>query len=205
MNQTHLRPSAVAAALAAAFIGLSPVAPALGDDAARASAAGPALVGGALPGGAVISARSVGIAAASGGTTVGVPIAADGSFRAVGLAPGAYRLAVTSTPVAKQTQGATFGEKLNAGLHAAGSAIAQGSANAKHDTAKNSVGNIRARETSPPANTDAARLPDANSMPNRISMNVTVARQTQQVIVDDSVVTVEVGADGVLAGHVASP
>ena len=30
--------------------------------------------------------------------------------------------------VAKQTQGATFGEKVNAGLHAAGSALANGSA-----------------------------------------------------------------------------
>jgi len=186
MNQTHLRPSAVAAALAAAFIGLSPVAPALGDDAARASAAGPALVGGALPGGAVISARSVGIAAASGGTTVGVPIAADGSFRAVGLAPGVYRLAVTSTPVAKQTQGATFGEKVNAGLHAAGSALSQGAS--------------LLGSSSP-----SSRTIDPNSMPNRISMNVTVAKRTQQVFVDDTVVTVEVGEDGVLAGRVAAP
>jgi hypothetical protein len=207
MNQTHLRPSAVAAALAAAFIGLSPIAPALADDAASASSAGAALVGGALPGGAVISAKSVAIAPAAGGQVIGTPIAADGSFRAVGLAPGTYRLAVTSTTVAKQTQGATFGEKVNAGLHAAGSAIAQGAAMTKHDTAKNSVGNVRAREASPPADTDAdaARLPDANSMPNRISMNVTVAKRTQQVIVDDTVVTVDVGADGVLAGRAAAP
>ncbi|TCD00893.1 hypothetical protein [Pedobacter psychroterrae] len=53
---------------------------------------GASLLGGALPGGAVISNRI------SMNVTVG-----------------------------KQTQGATFGEKVNAGLHAAESAVAQGS------------------------------------------------------------------------------
>jgi hypothetical protein len=212
MNAQRFGFPAVAASLGATFIGLTLVSSALAADPAGATKTeGAALLGGALPGGAVISARSVGIAPAAGGQVIGTPIAADGSFRAVGLAPGAYRLAVTSTSLAKQTQGATFGEKVNAGLHAAGSAIAQGAAKTKHDTAKNSVGNVRAREASTPGGTDAdaasdaGRLPDANSMPNRISMNVTVAKQTQQVIVDDTVVTIEVGADGILAGRVAGP
>lgn len=56
------------------------------------------LLGGALPGGAVIS--------------------------------NAARLSMNVT-VAKQTQGATFGEKVNAGLHAAGNALANGSSTAK--------------------------------------------------------------------------
>jgi hypothetical protein len=127
-------------------------------------------------------------------------------------------LAVTSVTVPRQTQGATFGEKVNAGLHAAGSALAQGAslvggaapADAKHDTAKNSVGNIRAREAgSPPdgggAAADVPTARQSDSMPNRISMNVTVAKQTQRVVVDDTAVAVTVGADGVLSGTVAAP
>lgn len=57
---------------------------------------GASLLGGALPGGAVISKRI------SMNVTVG-----------------------------KQTQGATFGEKVNAGLHAAGSVVGQGSSAAQ--------------------------------------------------------------------------
>ena len=61
------------------------------------------------------------------------------------MKPGRYRLIVSSTPVAKQTQGATFGEKVNAGLHAAGSAMATGAGSkTKHETAKNSVANVLA-------------------------------------------------------------
>lgn len=215
MKQTHSRPSGVAAALAGTLIGLVPAAPALAGNAAKAPAEGAALVGGALPGGAVISARSVALASTSGGPTIGAPIASDGSFRATGLPPGTYRLAVTSVTVPRQTQGATFGEKVNAGLHAAGSALAQGAslvggtspANAKHDTAKNSVGNIRAREAgSPPddGGADAQTARQSDSMPNRISMNVTVAKQTQRVVVDDTAVAVTVGPDGVLSGNVAA-
>jgi hypothetical protein len=186
MKQTHSRPSGVAAALAGTLIGLVPAAPALAGNAARAPAEGAALVGGALPGGAVISARSVALASTSGGPTIGAPIANDGSFRATGLQAGTYRLAVTSVTVPKQTRGATFGEKVNAGLHAAGSALSQGAS---------------LLDSSLPS----SRAIDPNSMPNRISMNVTVAKRTQQVMVDDTVVTVDVGADGVLAGRVAAP
>jgi len=128
MKQTHWHRSAAAAALSAAFIGLSRLAPTLAGDAPTASAQGAALVGGALPGGAVISARSVALASTSGGPTIGAPIANDGSFRATGLPAGTYRLAVTSVTVPRQPQGATFGENVNAGLHAAGSALAQGAA-----------------------------------------------------------------------------
>jgi hypothetical protein len=219
MNHTKIGPpSAVAAALAATLISLCPVTSALAADVAKAPAAGAALVGGALPGGAVISARSVAVAPVAGGPTTAVPITADGSFSAAGLAPGPYRLAVTSVTVPRQTQGATFGEKVNAGLHAAGSAISQGASlvggtspgGAKHDTAKNSVGNVRAREAGVPADDaadtatgQAARASD--SMPSRISMNVTVGKQTQRAIVDDSVIAVEVGTDGTLSGRVAAP
>lgn len=178
---------------------------------AQASSERSALIGGALPGGAVISARSIAVASSQGGAITAAPIAGDGTFRLNGLPPGVYRLAVTSTTVAKQTQGATFGEKVNAGLHAAGGALAQGSAISRHDTAKNSVGNVRGREalsdvpTVDPAAANAHAVNSTNSMPNRISMNVTVGRQTQQAVVDETVVQVEVGADGVLAGRVAAP
>lgn len=179
---------------------------------------GASLLGGALPGGAVISTRYVTATPASGGQAASAAIASDGSFSIAGLAPGPYRLSITSSlTVPKQTQGATFGEKVNAGLHAAGSAVAQGApaTATKHDTAKNSVGNIRAREGTPAADsaTDASTSTAATQkginginggMPNRISMNVTVARQTHGVEVDGAPVPVDVGADGMLAGRVAA-
>jgi len=66
----------------------------------------------------------------------------------------------------KQTQGATFGEKVNQGLHAAGSALSQGAS---------LLGGAL-----PGGAVISAKLNTTNgSMPNRISMNVTVARQTQ--------------------------
>ncbi|RZL14391.1 MAG: hypothetical protein EOO89_16190, partial [Pedobacter sp.] len=73
---------------------------------------GASLLGGVLPGGAVISKRI------SMNVTVG-----------------------------KQTQGATFGEKVNAGLHAAGSVVAQGSSVKQDSTSlqsstKQASGNI---------------------------------------------------------------
>ena len=180
---TSYRSPAVAASLGAALISLVVAAGAnAAEPAVAPRASGAALVGGALPGGAVISARSVAVAPAAGGTITAVPVAGDGTFRVTGLAPGAYRLALTSTAVAKQTQGATFGEKVNAGLHAAGSAVAQGA------SAKSGINGI-----------------NANSMPNRISMNVTVAKVVQPVVVDETAVAVEVGADGVLAGRVDAP
>jgi hypothetical protein len=42
------------------------------------------------------------------------------------------------------------------------------------------------------------------NMPHRISMNVTVARQTQAVDIDGKALDVEVGPDGVLTGKVAA-
>jgi len=180
----------------------------IGTAHAQAAREGAALVGGALPGGAILSARSVALAPDAGGAITGAPIGADGTFRVVGLAAGPYKVMVTTTTVPKQTQGATFGEKVNAGLHAAGSAIAQGAAASRHDTAKNAIGNVRAREAAPAAasagtgDAQSAKLPDLGGMPNRISMNVTVGKQTQRIVVDESVIRLEAGADGVLEGRV---
>jgi hypothetical protein len=181
---------------------------------AQASAERSAIVGGALPGGAVISsARSVAVAPLDGGAITAAPIAADGSFRVSGLAPGPYRLAITSVTVPKQTQGATFGEKVNQGLHAAGSALQQGAALARHDTAKNAIGNVRGREAAPDAAATPEAAPAANAhlnglnggMPSRLSMNVTVGKQTRSMVVDDTIADVAVGVDGELAGRVAAP
>ena len=82
------------------------------DDTAKAtrppavSAAAP--IGGAIPGGAIISARFVRLTPVAGGDPVTVPIASDGSFRGAGLKPGAYHLVLTSgsTP----TEGAKSGD-----------------------------------------------------------------------------------------------
>ncbi len=222
MKHSIIRIAIACAGTGAICVGVAGATKALAGDSATAPAertvAGAALVGGALPGGAVISAKSAAVAPVGGGPITAVPIGSDGWFRAAGLPPGAYRLAITSVTVPRQTQGATFGEKVNAGLHAAGSALAQGAsltggavpASSKHDTAKNSVGNIRAREAGSPPD-DAGTVANAqavqpvSSMPNRISMNVTVARQTQRVIVDDTAIAIEVGRDGLLSGSVAAP
>jgi hypothetical protein len=64
----------------------------------------------------------------------------------------------------KQTQGATFGEKVNQGIHAAGSAVSQGAS---------LVGGAL------PGGAIISAIQIPNSMPNRISMNVTVPKQTQ--------------------------
>lgn len=163
-------------------------------DAAQAQAAGDrtAMVGGALPGGAIISARSVAVAPAAGGVITAAPVGPDGSFRVTGLEPGPYRLALTSTSVPKQTQGATFGEKVNQGLHAAGSAIQQGAS-------------LSRREQTSGANAKGGINGINGGMPNRISMNVTTPKQTRQMVVDETVMDVEVGADGVLQGRVSPP
>jgi len=169
--------------------------------------AGVGVATGTVPGGAIVSAKSVIVAPVAGGDGVAVPIAGDGTFHIAGLKPGRYRLIVSSTPVAKQTQGATFGEKVNAGLHAAGSAMATGTGSkTKHDTAKNSVANVR-RETAPPAppvspppTEDAAKLKVDGGMPNRISMNVTVPKQNYVVDVDGAPVEVDVDPSGSLSG-----
>ena len=178
MKTSVIRIATACACTGALFLGSGGATKALAGDTAAAPAeravAGAAIVGGALPGGAIISAKSAAVAPVAGGPITAVPISSDGSFRAAGLPPGAYRLAITSVTVPRQTQGATFGEKVNAGLHAAGSALAQG-----------------ARK--------------ADSMPNRISMNVTVAKQTRLVVVDDTTIAIEVGQDGLLSGTVAAP
>lgn len=142
--------------------------------AARASGT---LLGGALPGGAVISARSVVLSPIGSGVSTAVPVAADGSFKAVDLPPGRYRLRLMSATVARQTQSANFGERVNAGMHAAGSAISQG--------ARSGINGIN------------------SSMPNRLSMNVTVARQTRPAEVDGDPIDVTVGDDGIAAGVIA--
>ena len=111
-----------------------------------------------------------------------------------GLIPGHYHVALASVTVPKQTQGATFGEKVNAGVNAAGSAVSQGApaAGARHEMAKNSVGNIRGRV-------------DPNSgMPARISMNLTVARTSHVLKVDGAPVAIEIGADRRLTGVISS-
>lgn len=168
MRHTYCRRLLLPAAIGATLLAVGSVSVAVAKDAVPA-AAGPApaaVVGGALPGGAIISARSVMLAPLAGGNGVAVPIASDGSFKLADLAPGRYRLAISSTAVAKQTQGATFGEKVNAGLASAG------------------------------------KVNDINGgMPNRISMNVTVARQTQSMQIDGAPIEVDVGQDGSLTGR----
>jgi hypothetical protein len=150
-------------------------------DPAPAPAERAAIVGGALPGGAVISAavsgNSVALTPAAGSPVTVTPISGDGTFRAVGLKPGHYQLSVRSLTVPRQTQQASFGEKVQSGLAQAGSAPAQGAAKS---------------------------TPAPGSMPARISMNVTVARQTQAVDVDGKAIDVEVGPDGVVTGKVAA-
>ena len=137
------------------------------------------MVGGSLPGGAVISAavsaQSVGLAPLAGGQVTITPVAGDGTFRAVGLKPGHYQLSVRSLSVARQTQQASFGEKVQSGLAQTGSALAQGAAKSN---------------------------PVNGSMPTRISMNVTVGKQTYATELDGTPVDVEVGPDGLLTGKV---
>jgi len=71
---------------------------------------------------AIISARFVQLTPAAGGDAVTTTIASDGSFHFDKLKPGSYRLVVAS----RQTQGTTFGEKVNAGLAQTGNAVASG-------------------------------------------------------------------------------
>ncbi|WP_243345636.1 hypothetical protein [Parabacteroides sp. FAFU027] len=71
---------------------------------------------------------------------------------------------ITKVTTSKQTQGATFGKKVNQGIHAAGSAINQGATLVGGALPGGAI-------------VSARQIP--NSMPNRISMNVTVAKQTQ--------------------------
>lgn len=213
MKHTHVHRPLLATAIGVTLAAFGAIPLATASDAKRPPAVGASSAGAVIPGGAIISARSVMLAPIAGGVGVAAPIANDGTFRLAGLAPGRYRLAVTSTAIAKQTQGATFGEKVNAGLASAGSSVAQGASLAKHDTAKNSVGNVRSIEVAPTtteAPASSAQAPhsinnSSGNMPNRISMNVTVARQTQSMEVDGAPIDVEIGSDGGLSGRVAQP
>lgn len=196
MKQPHSRVSKVLPSVLISLGLAGTLTVALAEDVAAPStsrtaqpASGAQLLGGVLPGGAVLSAKSVLLAPVSEGGGFAVPIAADGSFRAEGLKPGRYRLAVSSVTVPKQTQGTTFGEKVDAGLHAAGSAVAQGVGKSRHEIAKDSIRNIRARES---------------GMPNRISMNVTIAKQNHVMDVDGAPVEVEVDASGTLSGRTSA-
>ncbi|MFT3751654.1 MAG: hypothetical protein QM800_01870 [Paludibacter sp.] len=75
--------------------------------------------------------------------------------------------------VPKQTQGATFGEKVNQGLHAAGGALSQGAS---------LLGGAL------PGGAVISAIQVAQGMPNRISMNVTVAKQPQGAMFGERVV-----------------
>jgi len=116
--------------------------------AAPAVAQGASLVGGALPGGAILSSAVVSLTPA-GGTAVTSPISEDGTFSFKGLKPGAYELRVsfpagprqsTDVSTSRQTPKTDFGTVMKAGANKADAS------KTKHDTAKNSIGNIRARE-----------------------------------------------------------
>ena len=175
MNTLILRDIA-GRACAASVLSLLLTGSALADPAAGRAA----VVGGALPGGAIISARSIVLTPASGGPATVVPIAADGTFRAEGLKSGHYTLRVTSVSVAKQTQGTSFGEKVQSGLAQAGGALASGAQ--------------RAGTPSP-----------NNGMPNRISMTVTVARQAPRTMdVDGMGLDLDIGADGMVSGSASA-
>ncbi len=158
------------------------------QEGAPAAQRGAGLIGGALPGGAVLSsavqgAKQVTLTPADGGTDVSAVLGADGSFSFEGLARGRYHLALRSLATPKQTQGASFGERANA---------------------VSAVGNVQPGGPSTAASAAAYARVDQNSMPNRISMNMTIGRQMQVVQVDGPGVEVEVGADGRLSGQVAA-
>lgn len=162
------------------------------------------------------SSAFVTVVPAAGGEATSVPIGGDGQFALSGLAPGRYRLAITSRP-AKQTQGATFGERVNAGIKSTGSAVADGSGMAagktKHDTVKNSISNVRAHDDgaaaqggtgAPSAAGAGGKVKIDGNMPNRISMNVTIARMSHALEVDGEAIEVEVGPGGVLTGRASA-
>jgi len=115
------------------------------------------------------------------------------------------------TTVSKQTQEATFGEKVNAGLHTAGSAISQGTsintepqnsgtsfeqlAKTRHDTAKNAIGNVRVYEQSdeePGSNTKklkgTSKTTGDFNLANRFSLEI-------DGVVSGGVIKVEINED----------
>jgi hypothetical protein len=158
------------------------------QEGAPAAQRGAGLIGGALPGGAVLSAAVQGamqvtLTPADGGTTAAATLSADGSFSFEGLAPGRYHLALRSPSTPRQTQGASFGERANS---------------------VSAVSNVRLGGPSGAASAAAYAKLDQNGMPNRISMNVTIGKQTRLAQVDGPDLEVEVGADGRLSGQAAA-
>ncbi|TAK56429.1 MAG: carboxypeptidase regulatory-like domain-containing protein [Gammaproteobacteria bacterium] len=129
---------------------------------------------------AVQGAMQVTLTPADGGTATSATLGADGSFSFEGLAPGHYHLALRSPSTPKQTQGASFG-----GLAKAASNVQPGSPSGAASAAA------------------YAKL-DQNGMPNRISMNMTIGKQTRLAQVDGPELEVEVGADGRLSGQAAA-
>lgn len=187
MNTRHSRSMTRLSMVGALILAFAAGPPAHAGDVAKqgAPAATAAPLGAALPGGAIVSAKFVQITPAAGAQATTVAIAADGSFRTTGLKPGSYKLAFTSTP--KQTQGATFGEKVQSGLAQTGGALASGAARSAQGA---------------PASPTAEGARQIDSTPARISTNFTVGKQTGRAFVDGPAVDVEVGPDGVLAGQV---
>ncbi len=186
MNTRHSRSMNRLSMVGALILAFAAGPPAHAGDAARQGApAAAAPLGAALPGGAIVSAKFVQITPAAGGPATTATIAADGSFRATGLKPGSYKLAFTSAP--KQTQGATFGEKVQSGLAQAGNAVASGASRSTLEA---------------PASPTSEGARQIDSTPARISTNFTVGKQTGRAVVDGPAVDIEVGPDGVLAGQV---
>lgn len=196
----------LATAGALVFLAVANGSPACADDAAKKvpPAGGASLVGGALPGGAVLSAKYVRLAPAAGGESITEMIGSDGAFRFSGLKPGSYQMTFLSeaaakrmsmnTSVPKQTQGTSFGEKVNAGLQQTGNAVASGAALSQH----------AAPASSGATSSQAAVARGIDSTPARISTNFTVGKQTGRLDVDGPGVTVTVGPDGSLSGHASA-
>ena len=70
---------------------------------------------------------------------------------------------------------------------------------------RDAVDNVRSVDSSSAVPTAQVAKQGINGgMPNRISMNVTVARQTRSAEVDGAPIEVDVGADGALSGRVAA-
>lgn len=192
----------ICASIAAAMLTIATSSALAEDTAATAPAARgamppggnrPALVGGALPGGAVLSARTACLRPEAGGQELTAAIGADGSFRFGQLRPGRYALALRSAAIGRQTQATSFGER------AAASPCAVPGAEGGPAAAVSSVGSLAGGHGGGAASAAYART-GYGAMPNRISMNVTVGRRTTAADLDGEAITVEVGADGVLSG-----
>jgi hypothetical protein len=152
-------------------------------------------VGSALPGGGAIGAHSVILTPGAGGDSTAVPITADGSFRASGLAPGRYTLRVASITVPRQTQGASIGENVSQGLHATGGALATGA---------QAVAPASPGAAVPGADGSARLHPERivhRDLAARMSTNFAVGNQAPRAIeVDGEGAAVDVPSTGTIAG-----